>query len=71
MWMRWYLDNFATVKEAVDASRNLPDRIRTAMDHHGTNWEFRIAMEDANGDSAILEFTLGSFDSPGRESEAN
>jgi choloylglycine hydrolase len=60
-WMQWYLDSFETVKEAVDASRNLPFQIRMAMDHHGTKGLFHIAVEDVSGDSAIFEMIDGQM----------
>lgn len=60
-WMQWYLDSFATVKEAAEASRNLPFQIRMAMDHNGTKGLFHIAVEDVSGDSAIFEMIDGEM----------
>lgn len=61
MWMQWYLDMFATVAEAVEASRNLPFQIRMAADAEGTQGWFHIAVEDAGGDSAIFELIDGQM----------
>lgn len=61
LWMQWYLDSFATVKEAVDASQNMPFQLRMAMDEHGMTSMFHIAVEDAGGDSAIFEMIDGKL----------
>lgn len=61
MWMQWYLDSFATVQEAVEATRNLPFQLRMAVDERGTKGEFHIAIEDAGGDSAIFESIDGEI----------
>lgn len=61
MWMQWFLDSFATVEEAVEASRTLPFQIRMAKDEHGTLGLFHIAIEDPGGDSAIFELIEGQL----------
>ncbi|MDR2871733.1 MAG: linear amide C-N hydrolase [Xanthomonadaceae bacterium] len=60
LWAQYVLDNFATVKEAVDALRqepfiivtdNVPGKDRLATLH--------LSMSDASGDSAIIEYIGG------------
>jgi choloylglycine hydrolase len=60
-WLQWYLDSFATVKEAVEATRNLPFQIRMGVDDHGNMGLVHIAIEDAGGDSAIFEIIEGAM----------
>lgn len=61
IWMQWYLDNFATVKEAVEATEHLPFQIRMAMDQQGTKGMFHISVEDSTGDSGIFEIIDGQM----------
>lgn len=60
LWAQYVLDNFATVKEAIDALRqepfvivtdNVPGQDRLATLH--------LSMSDASGDSAIIEYIGG------------
>jgi choloylglycine hydrolase len=60
-WMQWYVDSFATVEEAVTATRSLPFQLRMAMNDIGTRSEFHIAVEDKDGDSAIFEMIGGEM----------
>jgi penicillin V acylase-like amidase (Ntn superfamily) len=60
VWAQYVLDNFATVAEAVDALTATPLRVVTA----GVPGEDRLAtlhlaMSDAGGDSAIIEYLGG------------
>lgn len=56
MWAQYILDNFATVDEAVKAMEKLHV---VATELHGRTWPIHLAMEDASGDSAIIEFIQG------------
>lgn len=60
-WLQWYLDSFATVAEAVAATRELPFQIRMAMDDRGTRGLVHLAVQDATGDSAIFEMVGGEM----------
>lgn len=60
-WLQWYLDSFATVEEAVEASRNLPFQIRMAKDPHGNMGLVHIALDDVSGDSAVFEIIDGEM----------
>jgi choloylglycine hydrolase len=62
-WMQWYLDSFETVEEAVAATRALPFQLRRSMNETGTKSEFHIAVENADGDSAIFEIIDGEMKS--------
>jgi choloylglycine hydrolase len=59
LWLQWYLDSFATVSEAVAASRNMPFQTRMAVDNRGVKGLVHITLEDASGDSAIIEIING------------
>lgn len=58
LWAQYMLDNFKTVKEAVDSMKNF--RI-TETKVHGRVWPIHLAIEDASGDSAIIEFIDGKM----------
>lgn len=57
-WARYILDNFATVNEALEGTKNLPI---TATVIHGQTWPAHLAIEDATGDSAVIEFIKGKM----------
>ncbi len=61
LWMQWYLDNFSTVQEAVEATRNAPFQLRMGLDEDGTPGLFHISVEDSTGDSAIFEMIDGEM----------
>lgn len=55
-WVRYLLDNFATVEEALagmDRVQIVPAQI------DGNPMDFHVAMEDPTGDSAIIEYING------------
>jgi choloylglycine hydrolase len=58
LWMQYYLDNFATVKEAVDFTNSTPYQLVT-MPIDGKTATVHLALEDPTGDSAIIEFMAG------------
>jgi len=60
MWTQFYLDNFSTVAEAVWFTNSFPFQIIPAYpptSPEGVN--LHLALEDATGDSAIIEYTNG------------
>lgn len=56
LWAQYILDNFATVDEAIKGTRNLQ---LVATKVHGRTWPIHLAMEDASGDSAVIEYIQG------------
>lgn len=61
VWLQYYLDNFATVAEAVEWTRRSDVRIRQLFDPTGLLVPtLHLAPNDASGDSAIIEYTDGS-----------
>lgn len=60
LWAQYVLDNFATVKEAVDALRHEPFVIVTDnVPGHDRLATLHLSMSDASGDSAIVEYIDG------------
>lgn len=57
-WLQYYLDNFATVAEAVAWTRESGVKIKQLFDPTGHIVPtLHLAIEDATGDSAIIEYT--------------
>jgi len=60
LWAQYYLDRFATVAEAVEAIRTETLAIvPTADPHSGRAATVHLALGDATGDSAIVEYLDG------------
>lgn len=62
MWVQYYLDNFATVSDAVNYTQS--GAFQVVMFHDPkTNRDTRLhlALEDATGDSAIIEYVGGQL----------
>jgi penicillin V acylase-like amidase (Ntn superfamily) len=56
LWAQYVLDNAATVKEALD----LLSKVQvTLTEARGTKTTVHLAIEDASGDSAIIEYLAG------------
>ncbi|MGL3151018.1 linear amide C-N hydrolase [Microbacterium sp. A82] len=61
IWLQYYLDNFATVAEAVEWTKSSDVRIAQLFDPTGHLVPtLHLAINDATGDSAIIEYTQGS-----------
>ena len=62
MWPQYYLDRFATVAEAVAATKEGPFQLRMAT-HAGSGKAatIHLAMDDPSGDSAVLECIDGEI----------
>lgn len=59
-WLSWYLDNCATVAEAVERTRARPFQLRMAVEPtSGKAGTIHIALNDRGGDSAIFELVGG------------
>ena len=56
LWGQYVLDNFKTVSEAVVQLRRL--RV-VSVAAEGREWPLHLAIEDASGDSAVIEFVKG------------
>lgn len=52
LWAQYVLDNFASVKEAVEGLKAV-QIVPVALD--GTEWPLHLAISDAEGDSAVIE----------------
>ena len=57
-WAQYVLDDFATVPEALDGLSKL--RV-ASIPAAGREWPLHLAIEDANGDSAIIEYVKGKM----------
>lgn len=60
-WAQYALDNFATVSEAVEALRQEPFVILPAPAPNGKAGTVHLALTDATGDNAILEYVAGKL----------
>jgi len=58
MWAQYALDNYATVAEALDGLKAVRVVSSKAL---GREWPVHLALEDASGDSAVLEFVKGKL----------
>lgn len=59
-WVQYMLDNFATVADAVDWMRSSRVQVRTSGDPGtGRTVTVHLALDDAAGDSAIIEYIDG------------
>jgi choloylglycine hydrolase len=62
VWPQYYLDNFATVKEAVAALKTQPYQLVMVIEpNSGKAGTIHIALNDATGDSAVLECIDGEI----------
>ncbi len=60
-WVQYFLDNFATVDEAVAAMQNPPFVIVAPLLQNGRPASVHLSLSDVNGDSAILEYLDGEL----------
>ncbi|WP_149184843.1 linear amide C-N hydrolase [Streptomyces sp. TRM49041] len=58
-WSQYYLDNFATVAEAVDATRGDPFAIVAPVLPNGRAATAHLSLSDASGDCAVIEYLEG------------
>jgi penicillin V acylase-like amidase (Ntn superfamily) len=57
-WAQYALDNYATVAEALDGLKTVQIVSSKAA---GREWPLHLAIEDATGDSAVLEYVGGKL----------
>lgn len=63
VWMQYYLDNFATVAEAVEWTKaNNPQVIPMDDPTGGSKPAIHLALDDARGDSVVFEYIDGKLD---------
>lgn len=61
LWGQYVLDNFATVKEAVEAMQAKPLQLIAPNLPNGEASTIHLSISDASGDSAILEYVGGKL----------
>lgn len=60
-WAQYFLDNYATVEEAVTAMANPPFTIIAPSLPNGDAAALHLSISDVNGDSAIFEYIDGKL----------
>jgi choloylglycine hydrolase len=58
-WVQYYLDNFATVAEAVAANRSFAFQIEPMILPNGFPTEVHVSLSDKTGDNAVIEYVNG------------
>jgi choloylglycine hydrolase len=58
-WLQYYLDNFATVAEAVEATRAIDFQIVPLILPNGFPTLVHMSLSDKSGDSAVIEYRAG------------
>lgn len=58
-WVQYYLDNYATVAEAVEAQKSWAFQIEPLILPNGFPTLVHISLSDKSGDSAVVEFIGG------------
>lgn len=61
-WGQYFLDNHATVEEAIKDMANPPFGILASALPNGHAAGIHLSISDANGDSAILEYIEGKLE---------
>ncbi len=58
-WVQYYLDNFATVAEAVEAQKSFTFQIEPLILPNGYPTLVHVSLSDKSGDSAVIEYING------------
>jgi choloylglycine hydrolase len=58
-WVQYYLDNYATVAEAVEAQKNFAFQIEPLILPNGFPTLVHVSFSDKSGDSAVIEYIGG------------
>jgi penicillin V acylase-like amidase (Ntn superfamily) len=58
-WVQYYLDNFATVAEAVEAQETFAVQIEPLILPNGYPTLVHVSLSDKSGDSAVIEYSGG------------
>lgn len=61
LWPQYFLDNFATVAEAVETMRQEPFYVIPVSSPQGNPGTVHLSISDATGDSAIFEYVDGEL----------
>lgn len=59
LWVQFYLDNFATVKDAIAYTESHPFQVVGFTLPNVGAVQLHLALEDTNGDSAVIEYLEG------------
>lgn len=59
LWAQFYLDNFATVAQAINYTQTHTFQVVKFVHPHLGDIQLHLALEDASGDSAIIEYMNG------------
>ncbi|MHB2166691.1 linear amide C-N hydrolase [Alsobacter sp. R-9] len=58
-WVQYFLDNFATVAEAVEAQKSIAFQIDSLILPNGFPTLVHLSLSDKSGDSAVIEYIAG------------
>ena len=58
-WVQYYLDNYASVAEAVEAQKSLSFQIEPLILPNGYPTLVHVSLSDKSGDSAVIEYVGG------------
>jgi penicillin V acylase-like amidase (Ntn superfamily) len=58
-WVQYFLDNYATVAEAVEAQKNIPFQIDSLILPNSFPTLVHMSLSDKSGDSAVIEYVGG------------
>jgi penicillin V acylase-like amidase (Ntn superfamily) len=58
-WVQYYLDNFATVAEAVEAQQSFKFQVEPLILPNGYPTLVHVSLSDKSGDSAVIEYIGG------------
>jgi penicillin V acylase-like amidase (Ntn superfamily) len=58
-WVQYYLDNYATVAEAVEAQKSIAFQIEPLVLPNGYPTLVHVSLSDKSGDSAVIEYIDG------------
>jgi penicillin V acylase-like amidase (Ntn superfamily) len=58
-WAQYYLDNYATVAEAVEAQKSFAFQIEPMILPNGQPTTLHVSLSDKSGDSAVIEYIGG------------
>jgi penicillin V acylase-like amidase (Ntn superfamily) len=58
-WAQYYLDNYATVAEAVEAHKSFTFQIEPMILPNGQATTLHVSLSDKSGDSAVIEYIGG------------
>ena len=66
-WVQYYLDNYATVAEAVEAQKSFAFQIEPLILPNGYPTLVHVSLSDKSGDSAVIEYIGGQGEDLSRQ----